>query len=319
MSDLTPAPDSPAPDAPPLLGWRARQRQAAASAGAGLDRVSGPLPAVVAAWLAAMLLAGLQSTQIAVLIGLGLAGGFVAGLVGIGGAIVMIPLLLYVPPLLDLPALDIHTVSGITLVQVMAAGITGMLAHRQRGHVESSLVLTLGIGTVVASFVGGMASRFVSAPALTGVFASLAVIAALLMLVGARQRTSELSGDSLQFNRAAAVSLGVVTGFFVGMVGAGGGFLLIPMMIYLLKVPVRIAVGTSLAIVALGATAGTIGKAVTGQVDWILALALVTGALPGARSGAMLCRRVSATVLARLLGGVIGIIAVKMWWDIWRG
>ena len=286
---------------------------------AALDRASGPLPAFVAAWIAAVLLASLQSTQLAMLMGLGFAGGFVAGLVGIGGAIVMIPLLLYVPPLLGVPALGMHAVAGITLVQVMAAGLTGMLAHRQGGHVESSLVMTLGLGTILASLAGGIASRYVSAPALTGLFASLAVVAALLMLAGTRRRMQEVSGGDLEFNRVAAVALGVLTGFFVGMVGAGGGFLLVPMMIYLLGVPVRVAVGTSLAIVALGATAGTIGKAATGQVEWMLALALVTGALPGARIGAILSRRMSAASLAQLLGAVIGLIAVKMWWDIAGG
>ncbi len=313
--DPTPTP----PSEPPPRAWRRRQLQAVAGAGAALDKASGPVPALVAAWIAAVLLAGLQSTQFAALIGLGFAGAFIAGLVGIGGAIVMIPLLLYVPPLLDVPALGIHVVAGITLVQVMAAGITGMLAHRQEGSVESSLVMTLGLGTMLASLAGGLVSGFVSASALMGLFASLAVLAALIMLGGARRRLGEPSVGDLHFNRVTAVALGGVTGFLVGMVGAGGGFLLVPMMIHLLNVPVRIAVGTSLAIVALGGAAGTLGKAMTGQVEWMLALALVTGALPGARIGAVVSRRISAPALARLLGLVVGLIAAKMWWDIIGG
>ena len=282
-----------------------------------LDLASGPAPTLTAAWLAAMLLAGSQSVQFAVLIGLGLTGALIAGLVGIGGGIVMIPLLLYVPPSLGAPPLSIHVVSGITMVQVMAAGITGMLAHRRGGHLEPALVMTLGLATILASLAGGAASRFVSAEALTGIFASLAVVAVVLLLGGPRQRLVE-EGAELQFSRAAAVALGAATGFLVGMVGAGGGFLLVPIMIYVLHVPVRVAVGTAMAIVALSATAGTIGKAVTGQVDWLLALALVCGALPGAYLGAVVSRRISAVALARLLAAVIGLIAVKMWWDILR-
>jgi uncharacterized membrane protein YfcA len=109
----------------------------------------------------------------------------------------------------------------------------------------------------------------------------------------------------------------VAVGLLVGLVGAGGGFLLVPLMIYLLHVPVRVAVGSSLAIVALSGIAGAIGKAVTGQVDWFYALALVTGALPGAQFGAMSSRRVPAGLLARLLGALTALVAIKMFWDLW--
>ena len=78
----------------------------------------------------------------------------------------------------------------------------------------------------------------------------------------------------------------------------------------------RNALATSLVIVFLSGFAGTIGKAMTGQVVWLLALGLVVGALPGARLGAFLSRRTATHVLATILGVVIAAIAVKMWIDI---
>jgi uncharacterized membrane protein YfcA len=77
-------------------------------------------------------------------------------------------------------------------------------------------------------------------------------------------------------------------------------------------------VGTSLAAVALTGLGGTIGKAVTGQILWPGALALVAGAVPAASIGAVVSHRVPASALARILGALIGGIAAKMWWDVWR-
>ena len=80
----------------------------------------------------------------AVLLLLGLVGGFVAGLVGLGGAIVTIPLLLYVPPLFRLPALDMKTVAGITMAQVVVASTAGMLIHYRHRAVNTPLALLAG-------------------------------------------------------------------------------------------------------------------------------------------------------------------------------
>ena len=100
------------------------------------------------------------------------------------------------------------------------------------------------------------------------------------------------------------------------MAGAGGGFLLVPIMIYVLKVPIRLAIGTSLAIVAMSGFAGSIGKMITGQVDWYLALALVCGALPGAQLGSTVSARIRTDFLALVLGVVMAFVAIHAWWKI---
>lgn len=281
-----------------------------------LDAVTGPVPALAAGWLAALLLTSIQSPMLAMLIALGFAGAFVAGLVGIGGAIVMIPLLLYVPPYFGLPALDIHTASGITMVQVATAGLTGMLAHRRARNVNADLVTTLGGGMMAASLVGGAVSKVVPAVLLNGIFATLAVAGAALMLSGRRTMLADEDERVVTFSRPVAIAIGIGIGLLVGMVGAGGGFLLVPLMLYVLNVPVRIAVGSSLAIVAFSGMAGALGKAITGQVAWFYSLALVTGALPGAQYGATVSRRVPAARLAWLLGLLIAAIAIRMWWEL---
>lgn len=281
-----------------------------------LDAVSGAAPTLFAAWLASLLLMSTQSAVLTMLVALGFAGAFVAGLVGVGGAIVMIPLLLYIPPLVGIPALGMHVISGITMVQVAAAGVTGMLAHRHVGHVDAALVASLGGAMTFGALLGALLSGHVSAGWLSAVFASLAAIAAVLMLTGHSSAPERPEHGPPRFSRSLAVAVGGAVGLLVGMVGAGGGFLLVPLMMYVLHVPVRTAVGSSLAIVALAGLSGAVGKGISGQIDWVSALALVVGALPGARLGATASRRVPANLLARILGGLVALIALRMWWNL---
>jgi len=281
-----------------------------------LRAVAGPVPALTAAWVAAVALAVTQEPFRALYVVLGLLGAFVAGLVGVGGAILMFPLLLYVPPLAGLTPLAVHTVAGVTMIQVAAAGLAGFLGHLHHGAVRGAIVATLGSAMVAGSLAGALLSSRVSAPALTGVFASLALVAAILMFLPARWMPREIDAAEIRFNMPLAVASGLVVGVLVGLVGAGGGFLLIPLMLFLLRIPMRAAVGAALGIVLLSGLAGAAGKIATGQVDWLLALALVAGALPGAWAGASVSRRTRPRVLGLILGGVIAAVAVKMWWEI---
>lgn len=270
------------------------------------------LPLTVA-WLLLLALSAQVEPFVVPLVALAFGGAFLSGLVGVGGAIVMIPLLLYVPPLLGFTPLDIHTVAGITIVQVTAAAMAGMAGHRE--GIDRGLFLALGPAMVVASFVGALISVLLPPVVLEAVFAAMASVAAALMLgLGSRTRY-ELEGP-VRFNRAAAVAAGLIVGLGAGLVGAGGAFFLIPVMLLWLKVPVRVTVGTSLAVVLASALAGLAGKAITGQIEWIYGLTLVVGALPGARLGSYVSRRTQTNRLVLVLGVLIAVVAVEMWVDI---
>lgn len=291
-----------------------------AAPGGAVGRVlrvaAGPVPAMTAAWVAAVVLATYEQPEHFIYIALGLLGAFVAGLVGVGGAIVMFPLLLYVPPVVGQAALPPHTVAGVTMIQVVFAGLTGVLGHVHHTRVHGKIVGTLGGGTVVGALLGAILSQRISAPLLTATFATLAACAALFMFLPARLLPPERDDHHLRFNRLLAVASGFVVGVLVGIVGAGGGFLLVPLMLFLLRVPMRAAVGASLGIVLLSGLSGAVGKVVTGQVEWGIALSLVAGALPGAWTGAMISQRVHTHVLRTGLGVLIAAVALRMWWGI---
>lgn len=268
---------------------------------------------LVAAWTAMIGLIVVEDPLLGLLALLGFAGAFLSGMVGVGGAIMMIPLLLYVPPVFGLAPLGIRTVSAITIVQVAAASLASLAGHVPA--VDRRLFASVGLSMIVAAFLGGLASAFVEPAILEAVFAAMALAAAAMMLL-LRDHTAPESDAALRFNVPLAITLGAGVGLMAGLIGAGGAFILIPLMLYVLRIPMRVVVGTSLAIVAASAIAGLVGKAMTGQVDWLLAAALVVGALPGGRLGSHVSHRTRVTWLATILGIVIALVAVVMWFEI---
>ncbi len=250
----------------------------------------------------------------ATLVVLGAVGVFVSGLVGVGGAIVMIPLLLYVPPLLGVAHFDIKVVAGATMVQVLAASLTAALTHGRHAYVHRPLALLGGVSMAAGSLVGAVASRFVSGRALLEVFAVMATVALPLMFVPPARMT-EVPAD-LGFSRLAAIVLMGLIGVMSGMVGAGGAFLTVPVLVGVLQIPVRLAIGTSLAMTAMSALMGAVGKALTGQVSLGPAMSIVVGSLIGARVGALVSPRVPVGVLRGALVVVIAAVMVRVWRDL---
>jgi hypothetical protein len=100
------------------------------------------------------------------------------------------------------------------------------------------------------------------------------------------------------------------------MVGQGGAFIMIPILLYVLKIPLRVALGSTLAIGLFSATAGLAGKIATGQVPFHMAVALLLGAIPSARLGSIVSKKTETQILRWLLSVIISATAIKVWYDI---
>ncbi len=249
------------------------------------------------------------------LVALGFVGGFLSGLLGIGGGIVMVPLLLYVPALLGFLALDMRDVAGITIVQVFAAALLGYLIHRRRQTAHAQVVRWMGPGMVVGTGVGGVVSKYVTLGVLEGAFVLLALAAAPLLFTP--PPADEIGeGPAGEFSRPLAAGAAFGIGILSGLVGVGGAFLVIPVMVYFLGVPTRAAIGSSLGVVLMSSVAGVVAKVGTGQVVLPWAAALVAGALPGTWGGARVSRRVSARRLRLALAVLVALTAVRMLFDL---
>ncbi|RPH83619.1 MAG: sulfite exporter TauE/SafE family protein [Candidatus Rokuibacteriota bacterium] len=249
---------------------------------------------------------------------LGFAGAFIAGMLGVGGAIVMVPLLLYVPSLLGLEGLEMKAVSGITMVQVLAAAASGVIAHHRMRAVHGELAGLGGLSMAAGTFAGALASHVLSDRALLRVFALMATAALLVLFVPMDTAGQPIFAEHVVISRPRAVAVCLIVGVAAGLVGAGGAFLLVPLLIVVVGVPIRVTIGSSLAITAMSAIAGFAGKAATGQIPWGPALLVALAALPGAQLGALLSRRLSGARLRHVLFLVVLLTALRVWWDLLR-
>jgi len=239
--------------------------------------------------------------------------GFLSGLLGIGGGIVMFPLLLYVMPFLGFNGIDVKSVTGLTMAQGFFSALTAMFYYHKNALVNRSLVITLGLSLFLSSLIGSLISKNVPDGPLLMVFGSLAFIAAVMMLIPRSYAQDDLTEEKVVFHKTMAIVIGVVIGFSIGLVGQGGAFILIPMMLYVLKIPLRVALGSTLAIGLFSSSAGLIGKVATGQVPYLMALPLIVGAIPAARFGSVVGKKTNTRFLKWLLAAIIFATAVKVW------
>jgi uncharacterized membrane protein YfcA len=248
--------------------------------------------------------------------GLGVATGFLSGLLGIGGGIVMAPLLLYAPPYFGFEPLTMRVVAGLTIVQGLAACISGALTHRKFRFVSHRLVLHMGTSIFAAAVIGGASAKYLPNEVLLAIFGALALTAAILMLVPMQWDSEHPDIRRLRFSRFRAVTSASGVGLLGGLVGQGGSFILIPLMTSFLRIPTRIAIGSNLAIVLLSTAAAFLGKAFTGQVEWLLAAPLVLTVVPAAHLGSRVSRRVPVIRLRRVLAVLIAAAAVRIWMSV---
>ena len=244
--------------------------------------------------------------------GLALVSGFLSGLLGIGGGIVMAPLLLFVPPLFGFESLSMHAVAGLTIVQGLTACTSGVVVHRRFNCVSGGLTCWMGLTIFFAALVGGTMAGQVANDVLLMIFALLAMVAAVLIFVPVVADSENPDLSEFSFSRVRAVVVAGSVGVLGGLVGQGGSFILIPLMTSFVQVPTRIAIGSNLAIVFLSSLAAFIGKAVTGQIIWSLAMVIAVVVIPAAQLGGMVSHRVSVAGLRMLLAVCVGIAAIRI-------
>lgn len=235
---------------------------------------------------------------------------FLSGLLGIGGGVVLTPLLLYLPPALGIGALPVKIITGLTIVQAISGSVLGAFRHRSYGNVSVRLVRLMGPTAAAASLAGALISRDVNDRVLLGIFAVMALATAAMLLLPAEAQQS--GTDDLHVNAPFAVSISIVLGFLGGMVGIGGIATIVGALVFLLRVPARVAIGTSLAVGMFGAVAALVGKAATAQIDPPLALVVAITALVASPLGAWVSIRTRPQVLMRLLAAIVIVAALRM-------
>ncbi len=262
--------------------------------------------------------------------------GFLSGMFGVGGGFLMTPLLIFVgiPP-----AVAVATEAN----QITAASVSGALAHGRRGGIDFKMGFVLIIGGAVGSYFGAMLFTVLKATGQVDLMISLAYVIFLGAIggmmfvesvhsilrarrgdkprVGRRRRTWI---DALPFKvrfrtskMYISILLPLIIGGFVGVLaaimGVGGGFIMVPAMIYLLHMPIKVVIGTSLFQITFVTASVTFLHSVNTQtVDVVLALILLIGAVVGAQIGARFGLKLKGEQLRILLAILVLAVCTKM-------
>lgn len=270
---------------------------------------------------------------------LGLLTGAVMGALGGGGAILTIPVLIYV---VGMPPHDATTAS-LVIIGVSAAATA--ISHIRGGTARvPEAVILAAVGTI-GTYAGSLASAAVAAPVLVVLLASLLAVVGALMLrqssaviedlgslidgaaegvadgaddgaVGGRHRPppadDRAGGHRVRrFGPVAAVGIGV--GLLTGFFGVGGGFAIVPALTLVLGYPMRAAIGTSLLVIALNSATALAARLVQGaSLDWPLVATFTVGAILGGLLGGRLARRASPQALRRGFAVLLFLVAAYM-------
>ena len=240
----------------------------------------------------------------------GLVASFLSGLLGIGGGLVLTPLLLYLPPAVGGAAIPVKIVTGLTIVQAISGSLLGALRHRAYGNVSARLVWLMGPPSAIASLVGAFVSRDTPDNIILIVFAILAFAGGVMLILPVTPRDENT--EDVHADPKLAIPIALVLGFFGGMVGIGGIAFIIAALVYLLRVSPRIAIGSSLGIGLFAAVAALIGKAATAQIDPLLAAIVFVAALVASPVGAALSVRTQPRALLAILAVIVMLAAIRV-------
>lgn len=270
-----------------------------------------------------------------VIVGLGLITGILSGLFGVGGGFLTTPLLIFygVPP-------TVAAASAST--QVTGASVSGLFAHSKRGGVDYKMGGVMVAGGAIGAGLGALLFRFFRSVGQIDVVIN-ALYVVLLGSIGAlmareawqairgsdaaaqprRRRHHPLVaalpgrwrfyGSGLYISPLAPLLLGIVTGTLTMLMGVGGGFILVPAMLYILGMSANVVVGTSLFNIVFVTILSTMMHALTTQaVDMVLVLFLLIGSVTGAQMGTQFAGRARPEVLRLVLAAIVLLIAFRM-------
>jgi hypothetical protein len=205
--------------------------------------------------------------------------GFSLGLIGGGGSILAVPLLLYV---VDID--DPHVAIGTSALSVAANAFANVFGHWRAGNVKWSCAVTFALAGVVGAAVGSTLGNLVDGQQLLFLFA-LAMIAVGITMLRPRATAGKLDVRMTSAIAIRLIAIGLVVGALAGFFGIGGGFLIVPGLMLATGMPILNAIGSSLFSVSSFALTTATNYALSGLVDWVIAVLFITGGVAGGYLG----------------------------------
>jgi uncharacterized protein len=281
------------------------------------------------------------SVNVFLILAMGIAVGFISGMFGIGGGFLMTPLLIFtgIPPAVAVASVTSH---------IAASSFSGAINYWRRRALDPALAMMLLGGGIVGTFAGvwlfSVLRKIGQLDITIGLsyVALLSVVGALMITESVRSIVRAHQGKPVELRRGGShtwihglpfklrfkqskiyvsaipvVGIGLTIGFIGALMGIGGGFLLVPLLIYVLRVPTNIVIGTSMVLTLCTMASATVMHAATNHlVDAVLALILMVGGVTGAQFGARAGQKIRGEQLRLLLGLLVLAVGLRFAYDL---
>ena len=246
-------------------------------------------------------------TTIIVMLVIGILGGFISGLVGIGGAIVIYPALLLLPPLFGLPTYSAYIASGLTSSQVFFSTLSGSFKAYKNKDFSRTLILNMGSGMVIGSMLGAILANLINVQFVNMVYIIIALLALILMFIKVTPSTSHI-----KFNRLLLITIGGIIGLVSGIVGAGGAFIIIPVLLVIFKLPMNMVVTNSIVIAFISSIGAFMIKLLQGYIPVNSAIPLILGSILFTPLGMKIGQKIPDYIQKMIVSILIVIAIIKL-------
>jgi uncharacterized protein len=231
--------------------------------------------------------------------------GFALGLLGSGGTMITLPVLVYVA------GVPMSQAVAMALVVVGGTSLAGSAMEYRRRNLDLRVALWFSVSGMAAAFGGARLTHLVSQPVLLSLFSVIMLGVGVGLLRERREKPVRATGRGFWRCAAAGAAVGALTGFL----GIGGGFLIVPALVWFAGLDLRKATGTSLAVIALNSLSGLAGQSRYVHFDWWMALGFLAVATVGMVVGGAVKDRISEPVLRKAFAVFILAIGLVMAWE----
>ena len=258
---------------------------------------------------------------------LGSLAGFLAGLLGIGGGIILVPLFLWAFEVTGFaPELLVHIAFGTSLAVIIPTALSSTFGHRKRGNVEWHQVLYLCLGGFFGALCGAWLASLLSGEWLKGLFGIMQILVALQLLIFNPRLPPERK-ESVPC--LPLVTVGFAGGAFSAFFGVGGGVIAVPLMVIVLGFPIHLAVGNSSALIVVSSLSGAFSYVAhgwgadllppfsLGYVNWLVFALVAPFSIGMARLGVRVASRTAHDKLVKVFAALLVLVGLRLVYRAW--
>lgn len=261
-----------------------------------------------------------------ILAGTGLTAGILSGMFGVGGGIIIVPSLIFIYGMLNINSpFIVHTAVATSLFTIIFTSFSSSYKHNSNRNISWKTAFIIGVSSAISVFLISKAAINLPGDILKKIFSVVLILVGLRMLL---RKADELKDSNKAANSGGnylLVLIGILSGTIAAFTGLGGGIFIIPLLHYIMKIPIKKAIGTSTAAIFITSVAGVVSYIINvpgsfvpiheyslGMVDILYAIPIILASIPSAQLGVLIHNKTPHTVIARVFGAFVIIVSLRM-------